>query len=331
MSDNGIISAGPEIYFDPSFQKIDKRHRGDHSTQCKNPNPIPQNTISLEKRPRFVQELVKNSRERDITQSDVIVYSRHVSGHLRKFYRDGANAFRSLMTVIAEHVNLVTWQSEISLRRASDLAGLSTISDAEKQKHEQSVEALKANDGPEYGEIYKPKVNISRASRSFAKAVELGVIVAPREWQTYDNKYQNGWTDKVFEVTSLFFEMMGITAERAEKQRSKHLAFLKHEAKLSGLSAEQVSNMSVSQIRAERRLLYRRLAWERRMRNTEAKKAQRQVKLKNRAEVRVQAQNNVLKNLSPNEVKSISAHEFKVLLNKEVARLLRLATPPNSH
>ncbi|MCV5991392.1 hypothetical protein OFO94_35565, partial [Escherichia coli] len=82
---------------------------------------------------------------------------------LKRIYKDRAKAINALHSVFSAHVNLVTFQIEISLRNASDLAGLTTVSEAEIKRAEED-------------KLHTPIVSISRASRALKDMVEMGVI-----------------------------------------------------------------------------------------------------------------------------------------------------------
>ncbi|WP_140365173.1 RepA family replication protein, partial [Vibrio parahaemolyticus] len=103
-----------------------KRVRGTHSTKCKNANPHFVVPKSYEERnpPMFIRDLVKQSQSRDVTLSDVAMFGRAQASRLKRIYKDRAKAINALHSVFSAHVNLVTFQIEISLRNASDLAGL---------------------------------------------------------------------------------------------------------------------------------------------------------------------------------------------------------------
>ncbi|TOP80436.1 RepA family replication protein, partial [Vibrio parahaemolyticus] len=84
------------------------------------------------------------------------------------------------------------------------------------------------------------------------------------------------WIDKYFEATPLFFQMVGVTPERLEKERNKRLGYLKHQAIESGMTPEQVGRMSITQLKAQNQLQWRKRAFERRAKEQARKKMQRQ-------------------------------------------------------
>ncbi|TPB41788.1 hypothetical protein DXJ78_24135 [Vibrio parahaemolyticus] len=293
-----------------------RRVRGTHSTQCKNRNPHYQVPENHRKRLAFIRDLVDASQSRDVTRSDEAMLSRHQGDRQKHFYRDRANAINALHSVFSEHVNLVTFQVEISLRNASDAAGLSTVSDAEQQR---------AKEDP----THTPVVSISRASRAFKDMVALGWIRADKDWQVWD-KEAGCWIDKYFEVTDLFFNACGITTERVLRQQAMRMGYLKEQALKNGKTPEQVGRMSLTQIKADRKLQWRRNAFERRGKEHARKKALRALHDKDRAEQRRVAQDRVLAALSPFEMQTISQLQFKELVNKEIAMLRKFAgiSPP---
>uniref|UniRef100_A0A6A7G5T6 Replication associated protein RepA1 n=1 Tax=Hirondellea gigas TaxID=1518452 RepID=A0A6A7G5T6_9CRUS len=292
--------------------------RASYSRKVKNANPSYTVPDSHTARLPFIQDLVALSQSRDVTRSDVAMYTRAISEERQKqFYPDRTNAMRTLHTVFSEHVNLVTHQIKISIRNASDAAGLSTISDEEKEKVEKNKD-------------YIPVVSISRASRAFKSMILLGWIVAPDHWQVWD-KERGYWIDKYFEATPLFFEAVGITAERVEKQKKQRLAWLKKKALDSGMTAESVGRMSISQIKTEHKMEWRRAAFNRRAAEQDKKKTKARIEGKGRAEQRTEAIKQVLVLLGQ-DIEQLTTAQFKDLVNKEIARMRRITnTSPPLH
>lgn len=293
------------------------RRRGDHSTRCKNKSPSYEVPKSHVKRLRFINRLVEQSQERDVTRSDVAMLARSWNGRRKHYYQDRVKAINALHAVFCEHVNLATHQVEISLRNASDAAGLTTISNAELEKAKEDT-------------LYTPKVSISRASRALKDMVDMGWIKADRAWQVWD-KESGQWIDKYFEATTLFFNAAGVTDETVLKEQDKRLSWYKHEAKEAGKSPEEVGRMSITQLRIERRQLWRRKAFERRQLEISKKKITRQLTGKTRHEQRTIAQQRVLASLGP-QTEFITPSDFKELVNKEIAMLRKFSgvtAPPH--
>ncbi|EOX4435170.1 TPA: plasmid replication initiator RepA [Vibrio parahaemolyticus] len=295
-----------------------KRVRGSHSTKCKNTNPHFVVPKSYEERnpPMFIRDLVKQSQSRDVTLSDVAMFGRAQASRMKRIYKDRAKAINALHSVFSAHVNLVTFQVEISLRNASDLAGLTTVSDAEVKKSEED-------------KLHTPIVSISRASRALKDMVEMGVIRADKEWQVWD-KEAGCWIDKYFEATPLFFQMVGVTPERLEKERNKRLGYLKHQAIENGLTPEQVGRMSITQLKAQNQLQWRKRAFERRAKEQARKKMQRQLEGKTREQQRNIAQASLLNTLSNDELRNMSLEQYKDLVNQNIAMQRKFAnvSPP---
>ncbi|MBB1415353.1 hypothetical protein H5122_18450, partial [Pseudoalteromonas sp. SG43-8] len=200
-----------------------------HCNRVKNANPnytVPSNHTT---RLAFVRDLVEKSQKINIVKSDAAVYMRPATNRKKIYYPDREKAMRALATVFCEHVNLVTHQVQISLRNAADSCGLSTISQNELNK-------------TKVDKNYAPKPSISRASRAFKDMVDLGWIVAHKEWQVWD-KHAGQWLDKYFEVTELFFKALGITPERVARQRDARLKYLRKKGINSGLTADQLGFM----------------------------------------------------------------------------------------
>ncbi len=296
----------------------DRRSRGTHSTVCKNPNPSYEVPTTHTRRLAFIRDLVEASQSKDVTKSDVAMLTRCQIGRQKQFYRDRAKAINALHTVFSEHVNLVTFQVEISLRNASDAAGLSTVSAAEQQKATED-------------KTYTPAVSISRASRALKDMIDMGWIRADADWQVWD-KEAGCWIDKYFEVTPLFFNAVGITTERVKRQQASRLGFLQKEALKAGLTAEEVGRMSITQIKAERKQLWRKRAFERRAKETERKKITRKLNERTRSEQRRVASERVLASLSPFEIQTMTHQDFNSLVNKEIAMLRKFTdTAPPIH
>ncbi|MCF2829598.1 MULTISPECIES: plasmid replication initiator RepA [unclassified Pseudoalteromonas] len=294
-----------------------KRGRGLHSTRCKNKAPsydVPKSHVN---RLVFIKRLVDQSQARDVTRSDVAMLARSWNGRRKHFYQDRVNAINALHAVFCEHVNLATHQIEISLRNASDAAGLTTISDAELRKIKEDPS-------------YTPKVSISRASRALKDMVDMNWIKADRAWQVWDNE-SGQWIDKYFEATTLFFNAAGVTNETVEKEQAKRLGRYKHDALLAGKTPEEVGRMSITKLRIERRQMWRRKAFERRQLEVSKKKITRQLTGKSRHEQRSIAQQRVLASLGP-ETQFITPSDFKELVNREIAMLRKFSgviAPPH--
>jgi len=300
-----------------SVTKKSRRRRGEHSTKCKNSNPSYQVPDSHKKRLAFIRDLVDASQSRDVTRSDVAMLARSWTKREKHYYLDRVNAINALHAVFSEHVNLVTHQIEISLRNASDAAGLTTIS-AEEQK--------KADEDP----TYTPKYSISRASRALDDMVELQWIMAPKHWQVWD-KEAGQWIDKYYEATMLFFNAAGITNERVEKQQNARLGFLKNQALSAGRTPEEVGRMSVTQIKEERRQAWRKKAFERRQLESARKSIHKKLHGKTRTDQRHIAMIRVLDRLG-DDSKFIEPSQYKELVNKEIAMLRKFAgvsAPPH--
>ena len=289
-----------------TVQSKDRRSRGFHSTKCKNQNPSYTIPDSHKKRLAFIRDLVDKSQNRDVTTSDEAMLSRAQNLRQKQFYPDRAKAIRALHAVFSEHVNVVTQQVEISLRNASDAAGLTTISDAELERAEDDQD-------------HTPVVSISRTSRAFHDMVDLRWVVAPPEWQVWD-KEAGHWIDKYFEVTILFFQAAGITAERLEKTQRERLGFIKTNNLQFGYTKEQAGRLSITQLRADRKAQWRRAAFERRASEQTKNKLSRELKDKKRTEQRAVATKRVLAFLGE-DLHRVDFPTFKDLVNKEIASL----------
>lgn len=294
-----------------------KRVRGTHSTVCKNREPVYQVPKNHIKRHPFICDLVEKSQARDVTTSDVAVLCRLQSTRRQKrFYTDRSRAINALHAVFSEYVNMTTFQVKISLRNASDAAGLSTVSASEREK---------ADKHP----AYTAQVSISRTSRAFRDMIDLGWIVAPDQWQVWD-KDAGAWIDKVFEVTPLFFNAAGITTDRVMKVHRQRLAWINKRGDM-GLSADQVSSMSLTQLKEHSRMVWRHKAFERRAKEMARKKVIRQLHDGDIAAQRKIAQARVVRALG-DEIKYLDVTEFKTLVNREIAMLRKfsgISAPPN--
>lgn len=297
----------------PRAIRTDRRHRGDHSTKCKNRNPVYEVPKTHTSRLGFIRDLVEKSQERDVTRSDVAMLARAQNRREKQFYPDAVKSLNALHAVLSEHVNVVTHQFEISYRNASDAAGLTTISDAEQAK---------ADEDPHY----TPKVCTARTSRRMKDMEEMGWIRAPKEWQVWD-KEAGQWIDKYAEATPLFFMAAGITPERVEKQQQDRLTYIKDNHSKYGYTAEQAGRLTITQLRAERKLQWRKNAFERRGNEQARKKMQRELKEKTREEQRPIATKRVIAKLG-DDIYSLGpdAHNiFKELVNKEMGTLRKFA------
>lgn len=299
--------------------KPHNRVRGQHSTVCKNKNPEFQVPANHVKRLAFIQDLVERSQTRDVLASDAAVLCRLQSARRQKrFYTDRAKAINALHAVFSEHVNMATFHVKISLRNASDAAGLSTVSAAELEKAEQTPG-------------YTPQVSISRASRAFRDMIDLGWIIAPDQWQVWD-KDAGCWIDKAYEVTELFFNAAGITAERVRKVHSQRLGWLKkHGDKDLGLTATQVGEMSVSQLREYSRQVWRKKAFERRAKEHARKRVFRKLQAGDIQSQRKYAQQRVIDSFG-GDISHLDLSDFKYFVDREIASLRKFSgvkAPPN--
>lgn len=253
----------------------------------------------------FIRELVDKSQRVDVLASDVALWARANGERQRAFHLDRKRAIRALCSAFAEHVNVVTHQVKISLRMAAEHCGLHTVSQRELDLAEQDP-------------LYTPKVNYSRASRAFKDMIELGWIIAPKSWQVWD-KHAGYWLDKVFEVTPLFFKALGITPERVERIRSSRLAYLKNRKYLN-LSAAELGELSITQIKDIERHNQVRANFERRKAGQALKKLKRQLQGKDAAGQRQVAVARVIENGGQH----LMDDEFTRQVNKELASIRRL-------
>ncbi len=281
-----------------------------HCNRVKNANPnytVPSNHTT---RLAFVRDLVEKSQKINIVKSDAAVYMRPATNRKKIYYPDREKAMRALATVFCEHVNLVTHQVQISLRNAADSCGLSTTSQNELDK-------AKADKN------YTPKPSISRASRAFKDMVDLGWIVAHKEWQVWD-KHAGQWLDKYFEVTELFFKALGITPERVARQRDARLKYLRKKGINSGLTADQLGFMSITEIKERQRLAHYRKSFERLAEKRAITKVKRAINPKTPEQQRHIAQQRVLSRLGA-AASLMSLDTFKGLVNQELAQLRAIA------
>lgn len=301
------------------------RKRGLHSTVCKNKNPEFTCPEHFKKPPAFLQDLVDKALKADINKTDAGIWCRSFTSRKRRYYPDRAKAVNALLVCFARNLDLATMQVRISLRNASDVCGLSTYSEAELNKADPTHE--------DYIEGYIPVPSTSRTSRAFKTIMSLGAVRAEQEWQVWD-KEAGCWIDKVFEVTGIFFELLGVTAERAERQQNKRLGFLKtYGEKTLGLSAEDIGKMSLSELKEFGRQAWRRMAFERRSKEQAKRKDRRHFKKSkgNNKSLRQIAIERVQKAIGT--VMNIDLAEFKRLVNLEMAALkragLQSSSPPS--
>lgn len=281
-----------------------------HCNRVKNANPAYEVPRTHTTRLAFVRDLVEKSQKINIVKSDAAVYMRPALARKKIFYPDREKAMRALATVFCEHVNLVTHQVQISLRNAADACGLSTISQTELNK-------------AKLDKSYSPKPSISRVSRAFKDMVDLGWIVAHKEWQVWD-KHAGQWVDKYFEVTELFFKALGITPERVARQRDARLKYLRKQGIKSGLTPEQLGVMSITEIKERQRLAHYRKVFDRIKEKRAITKVKRAMTPKTPEQQRHIAQQRVLSRLGAT-ASLMSLDVFKGLVNQELAQLRAIA------
>jgi hypothetical protein len=271
----------------------------------KDPRFIVPDSHEKQGRLAFIREVVDKSQRVDVLASDVALWARANGDRQRAYHLDRKRAIRALCSAFAEHVNVVTHQVKISLRMAAEHCGLHTVSQREQDRAKQDP-------------LYTPKVNYSRASRAFKDMIELGWIIAPKAWQVWD-KHAGYWLDKVFEVTPLFFKALGITPERVERVRSSRLAYLKNRRYLN-LSADQLGEMTISEIKDIERHNQIRANFERRKASQALKKLKRQLHGKDAAGQRQVAVARVIENGG----NRFNDDEFSRQVNMELASIRRM-------
>jgi len=318
ISEHFADNFAPQPEFTPNFTgkaSNPNKARGNYSRTAKNQSPSYTVPESYKNPPALVKDLIRLSYDRDVTISDIAMYARATGERQKQFYPDASKSFRALFSVLCAHVNLVTHQIEISLRNASDAAGLSTISDQEQAK---------ADADP----TYQPVVSISRTSRRIRDMAKMGLVTAKDSDQVWD-KERGHWLDKYYEATPLFFEALGVTYARVEKHQQQRLGYLKRAAKESGMTEASVGRMSIAQIKAENKIAWRRNAFDRRKKDQQRKKVTRSLNGKSRQEQRNQAQHNVINALG-DDLYNISVQQLGEMVNKEVATLRKFSglTPP---
>lgn len=302
----------PTLAFNAT-QSTHNRRRGDHSTCVKNVSPDYQVPANHTNRLVFIKDLFDKAASMDITKSDEFVHGRWTYHYQKAMYSDRRKAINALKLVICEHIDLLTSQVKISIKNAAIAAGLSTISDAEKAKQEADPNHI-------------PVISISRASRAIRDMVNLGWIKAPKEWQVWD-KERGEWLDKYFEVTDLFYNAVGFTTERVEKARNSRLGYLKKKALAAGKSVEEVSRMTLTQIKGETRKLWRKSVFERRASERAKRKLKEDLSNKTRQEQRSIASKRVIKRLNDDGISfvNVSKADFTELVNREIASIRKFA------
>jgi len=283
-------------------------------SRAKNPNPEFNPSDEQLSKMVFLKNLYLKNKDKNIIDSDVVVFLRHGTERSKAFYPDRVRAMRALLDVFSQHINLVTHQVKISIRNASDACGLSTYSDAELEK-----EKLDPS--------YTPQPNITRASRAFKDLVDLGICVADKSWQVWA-KGEHQWIDKYFEVTPLFFKAFGVNPETVDKHRTNRINYLIKSGSSKGLDAnlspEQLGEMSITEIKLHDRMAYVRKVFERLREKRHASKTKRDIlKLENK-NLRKVAQENVVKKLGDRILQFTSPEPFIALVNQELALLRRL-------
>ncbi|MCX9039620.1 RepA protein [Citrobacter portucalensis] len=127
---------------------------------------------------------------------------------VNKGNRDGVSAEIALLHVILDNLDLCTWQPVKNLELLAEQAGLVTYSQAGGK-------------------------SISRASRAAERLVRLGIITAPK---AYFNPYDARCECKEITVTEAFFQLLGIDAKKARRER----------ARLAGEPREEADNVTLN-------------------------------------------------------------------------------------
>lgn len=287
-----------------------------YCNKVKNDNPQFETPAYYANRGRlaFINDAVEKSKQVDVLMSDVALWARKNNDRAKAFYKDRANAIRALVTCFIEHYDVATGLCKISLRRAADLCGLSTISQAEKDKAEKDP-------------TYTPKVNICRATRAAKDMNDMGWINAPKCWQVWDKNSQH-WIDKLFELTPLIFKAVGITPERLERQRKARIKYLARKGWL-GMTHDEIMQTPISELKAITRNIHVRNVFERRAKQQQVAKLKRQMHGKTPEQQRNVAQARVIERLGA-EVKFMADHLFSREINQELATIRRIVSPPQA-
>ncbi|MBB1415277.1 hypothetical protein H5122_18070, partial [Pseudoalteromonas sp. SG43-8] len=122
----------------------------------------------------------------------------------------------------------------------------------------------------------------------------------------------------------LFFKALGITPERVARQRDARLKYLRKKGINSGLTADQLGFMSITEIKERQRLAHYRRAFERLAEKRAITKVKRAINPKTPEQQRHVAQQRVLSRLGAT-ASLMSLEVFKGLVNQELAQLRAIA------
>ena len=166
---------------------------------CRNPEPAYQRAPDDKPRPPQIQKLAALAAKRDVTAHSMFRVLIPVTDRRRYLHPCRRDAINAIVDCAIQFLDQVTWEIRIPVMEIARLTGLSTI-------------------GPSKIESF------SRCSRAIQTLERFGIIeLDPEHGNLVFDKARGTFLTKFLRVTTRFFEICGISADEAIRQRE--LAF----------------------------------------------------------------------------------------------------------
>lgn len=257
------------------------------------------------KRPNFIMKTKSIMAKRDVCSWQGWYVLRPGHGRKRNFNLHCRRALNAMMAGMVHYVNLATWQIENAVENLTKECQLDTTS-------------------------VKGNRSISRGSRRIQLLEEYGLVECENVW----DRERNTWVPKFVRVTNLFWDVIGVGAESACREREKRWAWVQeHE-----LDPEQAGRLTLSEYCQLKKIRHRERSFEIRKNKQQSAAAVRRAK-----RIAALERDKQVSEISSWYFKTFSAEqahyymhhtaEFTLMVNTEINRLRALAlesTPADS-
>jgi len=263
-------------------------------------NPDPEFSIPShhKKRPLFIRKAFNYANARRVWMWEGFSYFKNVANRKRRFNKHRAKAIQAGVLCMTHHLNIVSGLVEASCTDMADMCGLSTYSKA-------------------------GNLSISRFTRMIDDLEKFGLIKTEKVW----DRVMGTWIPKMIWVTDIFFLMIGISVDEYKSAQNQQLGYLKQ-----GLTLDAQEQLTITEVKKRKKRQFIEKAFESRRKKHSSKRLENQAKnflKKSLDEQRSEIGNNLVSQLSPEELKGLSLQEFKVLVDRRLGQLRRLTDPPS--
>lgn len=175
---------------------------------CCNPEPVYTPSPDNKTRPPFIRKLASLAAKRDVTSHSVFRLLNSVTERRRYLHPHRRDAINAIVDCAIQFLDQTTWEVRIPVMEIARRTGLSTV-------------------GPSKIESF------SRCSRAVQTLERFGIFeLDPDHGNLVFDKARGTFLTKFLRVTPRFFEICGISADEAIRQRE--LAFERIKANSSG-------------------------------------------------------------------------------------------------